>query len=231
MNRISSHVPQRGNKRRIVNKRFFANFANFALIVSVVSQRARFFANFATFALIFSVVSRRANRQRIVNKRFFANFANFALILFVVSVGSGSAQTPSQLPTAIPQTKFASGQNVVPYFEGWIKNADGSFDLVFGYFNRNWEQSLVIQSARTTASKSTIRKAREPPLRIWATRIAASRRSSCRDGKAGCTRASAGEFRQAGDALDDQVEQQDRDCLRGIAAGRGDYRADHHDAR
>ena len=49
-----------------------------------------------------------------------------------------------QLPTAIPQTKFASGQNVVPYFEGWIKNADGSFDLVFGYFNRNWEQELVI---------------------------------------------------------------------------------------
>jgi len=62
----------------------------------------------------------------------------------IVSVHSGSAQTPSQLPTAIPQTKFASGQNVVPYFEGWIKNADGSFDLVFGYFNRNWEQSLVI---------------------------------------------------------------------------------------
>jgi hypothetical protein len=49
-----------------------------------------------------------------------------------------------QLPTAIPQTKFASGQDVVPYFEGWIRNTDGSFDLVFGYFNRNWEQSLVI---------------------------------------------------------------------------------------
>jgi hypothetical protein len=55
-----------------------------------------------------------------------------------------SAQTPSQFPTAIPQTKFASGQNVVPYFEGWIKNPDGSFDLVFGYFNRNWSQELVI---------------------------------------------------------------------------------------
>jgi hypothetical protein len=49
-----------------------------------------------------------------------------------------------QLPTAIPQTKFASGQNIVPYFEGWIRNADGSFDMVFGYFNRNWEEQISI---------------------------------------------------------------------------------------
>jgi hypothetical protein len=57
-----------------------------------------------------------------------------------------SVVTPAQqLPTAIPQTKFASGQNVVPYFEGWIRNPDGTFDLVFGYFNRNWEETIVLQ--------------------------------------------------------------------------------------
>jgi len=55
------------------------------------------------------------------------------------------AQTPQPPPTAIPQTKFASGQNVVPYFDGWIPNADGSFDLVFGYFNRNWQETILIQ--------------------------------------------------------------------------------------
>ena len=49
-----------------------------------------------------------------------------------------------QLPTAIPQTKFASGQDVVPYFEGWLRNTDGTFDLVFGYFNRNWQEELAI---------------------------------------------------------------------------------------
>src|SRR5258707_3018767 len=49
-----------------------------------------------------------------------------------------------QLPTAIPQTKFNSGQDIQPYFEGWIKNADGSFDMVFGYLNRNWQQELAI---------------------------------------------------------------------------------------
>jgi len=50
----------------------------------------------------------------------------------------------SQLPTELPSTKFNSGQDVQPYFEGWIRNKDGSFDLVFGYFNRNWQEELAI---------------------------------------------------------------------------------------
>jgi hypothetical protein len=40
------------------------------------------------------------------------------------------------------QGRFASGQNVVPVFEGWERNADGSFTMVFGYMNRNYEQEL-----------------------------------------------------------------------------------------
>jgi hypothetical protein len=66
------------------------------------------------------------------------------LLALIYGFGSIAALGAQQPPTAIPQTKFASGQNVVPYYEGWIKNADGSFDLVFGYFNRNWEQDLAI---------------------------------------------------------------------------------------
>jgi hypothetical protein len=51
-----------------------------------------------------------------------------------------------QLPTELPSTKFSSGQDVVPYFEGWIRNTDGSVDLVFGYFNRNWQEELAISA-------------------------------------------------------------------------------------
>ena len=40
--------------------------------------------------------------------------------------------------------RFNAGQSVVPYFEGWIKNADGTFDMVFGYFNRNYQQEFAI---------------------------------------------------------------------------------------
>ena len=40
------------------------------------------------------------------------------------------------------QESFSTGQNVAPAYEGWEKNADGSFNLVFGYFNRNWEEQI-----------------------------------------------------------------------------------------
>ncbi|MDD9891733.1 MAG: hypothetical protein OXU30_15525 [Gammaproteobacteria bacterium] len=41
----------------------------------------------------------------------------------------------------LPHSK---GQSVSPSFEGWYPNADGSFSLVFGYFNRNYEEHLSI---------------------------------------------------------------------------------------
>ena len=39
---------------------------------------------------------------------------------------------------------YARGQNVAPAFEGWERNDDGSFNLVFGYMNRNWEEVLDV---------------------------------------------------------------------------------------
>jgi len=55
------------------------------------------------------------------------------------------AQAPPNLPpTYIPQTRFWSGQDVVPVFEGWLRNPDGTFTMVFGYFNRNYREELVI---------------------------------------------------------------------------------------
>src|SRR5579871_6642722 len=44
----------------------------------------------------------------------------------------------------LAQERFASGQNVVPVFEGWERNADGSFNMVFGYMNRNYEEQMEI---------------------------------------------------------------------------------------
>jgi hypothetical protein len=82
----------------------------------------------------------RANVWRAVAGRRQPSVMKLAAFALAV-VAQMSAQ---QLPTAIPQTKFVSGQNIVPYFEGWIRNADGSFDLVFGYFNRNWQEELAI---------------------------------------------------------------------------------------
>src|SRR5688572_22294312 len=48
---------------------------------------------------------------------------------------------PAALSVAA-QESFSSGQNIAPAYEGWEKNADGSFNLVFGYFNRNWDEEI-----------------------------------------------------------------------------------------
>lgn len=45
---------------------------------------------------------------------------------------------------AVAQVHYASGQNVAPEFEGWEHNPDGSYNLVFGYLNRNYEEEVDV---------------------------------------------------------------------------------------
>ena len=47
-------------------------------------------------------------------------------------------------PESRAQQSFATGQGISPAYEGWVRNDDGSFDLVFGYMNRNWEQVIDV---------------------------------------------------------------------------------------
>jgi hypothetical protein len=42
------------------------------------------------------------------------------------------------------QVRYSSGQNVAPVFEGWENNPDGTFSMVFGYLNRNYEEEVDI---------------------------------------------------------------------------------------
>ena len=60
------------------------------------------------------------------------SFVALAAILLLVLPASWAAS----------QVRYASGQDVVPVFEGWERNADGSFNMVFGYMNRNYEEQL-----------------------------------------------------------------------------------------
>lgn len=46
--------------------------------------------------------------------------------------------------SATGQQRYVRGQNVQPVFEGWDRNPDGTYNLHFGYLNRNWEESPVI---------------------------------------------------------------------------------------
>ncbi|HVQ15639.1 MAG TPA: hypothetical protein VMS40_18685, partial [Vicinamibacterales bacterium] len=39
---------------------------------------------------------------------------------------------------------FLTGQNIAPVFEGWQKNADGTILMWYGYFNRNFEETIDV---------------------------------------------------------------------------------------
>ena len=60
-----------------------------------------------------------------------------------IAGGQGQAGQPVIRDTD-DGVKYKSGQNVVPAYEGWVPNPDGTFSLVFGYFNRNWEEEMFI---------------------------------------------------------------------------------------
>ena len=47
-------------------------------------------------------------------------------------------------PAAVHAQSYASGQAVWPAYEGWEKNDDGTFNLVFGYMNDNWSEEVDV---------------------------------------------------------------------------------------
>ena len=63
-----------------------------------------------------------------------------AIILAMFLPGVAGAQN-SLVDAPLPH---ATGQSVSASFEGWYPNRDGTRSLVFGYFNRNYEERLDI---------------------------------------------------------------------------------------
>ncbi len=60
-----------------------------------------------------------------------------ALALVSLVTAEGVAQLPLD-------PRHDTGQSITPAYEGWYKNADGSFTLLVGYYNRNSKQTLDI---------------------------------------------------------------------------------------
>jgi len=73
------------------------------------------------------------------------NTRSVAIVAAVVILGA-TARSYAQLPPSaqLGQVRHNSGDNVVPVYEGWEKNPDGSFNLVFGYMNRNYQEQPEI---------------------------------------------------------------------------------------
>jgi len=61
-------------------------------------------------------------------------FATFGFLLLASLAGPG----------VTAQERYDTGQDVVPVYEGWVWNPDGSFQFHFGYLNRNWVEQPEI---------------------------------------------------------------------------------------
>src|SRR5438552_1447805 len=46
-----------------------------------------------------------------------------------------------------PNLTYSRGQSVIPMYEGWHPNPDGTIDFWFAYLNQNWEERLVLPVA------------------------------------------------------------------------------------
>ena len=69
----------------------------------------------------------------------------FVCVLPAAFVRPAAAQTasPKELPIS-SSTRYDKGQSLQPVYEGWEQNADGTYGMWFGYFNRNWKERLNI---------------------------------------------------------------------------------------
>lgn len=66
------------------------------------------------------------------------------VVLTAVAVLLGGRLTATQETKVDAPIPHADGQSVTPSFEGWYPNPDGTFSIVFGYFNRNHREHLDI---------------------------------------------------------------------------------------
>ena len=65
------------------------------------------------------------------------DFLRVGILGAAVTFGAWTVVTAQQMA-------YSAGQTVAPAFEGWEKNLDGSYNMVFGYFNRNWDEHLHV---------------------------------------------------------------------------------------
>ena len=72
---------------------------------------------------------------------------HLTIIAAVILLAAGARDLKAQQPPVgrtIAEITYNSGQSVQPIFDGWTKNADGSYELHFGYLNRNYVEQLNV---------------------------------------------------------------------------------------
>ena len=73
-------------------------------------------------------------------------FARLGTAIVIASAAIVSMVQPAsaQFKELPMEPLHENGQGVQPSFEGWWQNADGTYNLMFGYFNRNTKESVDV---------------------------------------------------------------------------------------
>ena len=66
------------------------------------------------------------------------------VLVLVPLPGEEAQQIPLEGRPFEEQVLRSRGQGIVPLFDGWYQNADGTFDLCFGYYSLNTREALDI---------------------------------------------------------------------------------------
>jgi len=72
-------------------------------------------------------------------RRWVRTYRGFTIAALAATLMIGGA-----LRRSSAQEHYTHGQTIAPAYEGFLANPDGTFDLVFGYLNRNYEELLDI---------------------------------------------------------------------------------------
>jgi hypothetical protein len=71
--------------------------------------------------------------------------AAVAALAALLDASGAFAQTPAAAPQPLPLGPSRErGASITPAFEGWYQNADGTYTLLVGYFNRNRNEAMDI---------------------------------------------------------------------------------------
>src|SRR5438105_14961833 len=68
--------------------------------------------------------------------------SHLAAVLGFVSAVATSSPVAQQNASQLVTVRHASGQGVAPVYEGFDINPDGSYNMWFGYMNRNYEEAI-----------------------------------------------------------------------------------------
>ena len=66
--------------------------------------------------------------------------ASLVVAILAAQAAGAEAQGAGTLAQPTYQLRHWNGQGLAPVYEGWDKNDDGTYNMWFGYMNRNYEE-------------------------------------------------------------------------------------------